>query len=175
LERNEVSEKSRIFLVGPMGSGKTTIGRRLAKNLRMKFIDSDQELERRTGASVALIFDVEGEQGFRERESRIIEELTQLDDTVVATGGGAVLDPVNRNALASRGFVVYLHADLDQLVERTRRDTNRPLLNTENPEDRLREILEVRDPLYREIADLIVDTGSVSLNDVMKQIKTAVQ
>jgi len=158
-----------------MGSGKTTIGRRLAKNLRMKFIDSDQELERRTGASVALIFDVEGEQGFRERESRIIEELTQLDDTVVATGGGAVLDPVNRNALASRGFVVYLHADLDQLVERTRRDTNRPLLNTENPEDRLREILEVRDPLYREIADLIVDTGSVSLNDVMKQIKTAVQ
>jgi len=166
-----VSEKSRIFLVGPMGSGKTTIGRRLAKSLNMKFIDSDQELERRTGASVALIFDVEGEQGFRERENRMIDELTQVDDRVVATGGGAVLSAANRAALAGRGFVVYLHAELDQLIERTRRDTNRPLLNTENPAERLREILEIRDPLYREIADLIVDTGTANLNDIIKLIK----
>ena len=102
-----------------MGAGKTTIGRRLAKSLRRKFVDADQELERRTGASIALIFDVEGESGFRERERRIVEELTQLDDIVLATGGGAVLDPDNRAAISTRGFVVYLHASIDKLIERT--------------------------------------------------------
>jgi shikimate kinase len=156
-----------------MGAGKTTIGRRLAKNLRKHFIDADQELEKRTGASVALIFDVEGESGFRERESRIIDELTQLDDVVLATGGGAVLKPENRVALSSRGFVVYLHAMVEELIERTRRDTNRPLLNTEDPIGRMREILEQREHLYRDVADLIVDTGKLNLPEAIKEIRVA--
>lgn len=156
-----------------MGAGKTTIGRRLAKSLRKKFIDTDQELERRTGASIALIFDVEGEAGFRERETRIIEELSGLDNVVLATGGGAVLAAENRATLSDRGFVVYLHADIDQLVERTRRDANRPLLNTENPAARLQELMTHREPLYREIADLIIDTGTLNMQDVLKQIRTA--
>ncbi len=168
-----MNRASRIFLVGPMGAGKTTIGRRLAKSLRRKFIDSDQEIERRTGASIALIFDVEGEAGFREREKRIIDELSGLDDVVLATGGGAVLAEENRTALSERGFVVYLHADIDQLVDRTRRDANRPLLNTEDPAARLRGLMEQRDPLYREVADLIIDTGTLNMQNVLKQIKAA--
>ena len=168
-----MNRASRIFLVGPMGAGKTTIGRRLAKSLRRKFIDSDQEIERRTGASIALIFDVEGEAGFREREKRIIDELSGLDDVVLATGGGAVLAEENRTTLSERGFVVYLHADIDQLVDRTRRDANRPLLNTEDPAARLRGLMEQRDPLYREVADLIIDTGTLNMQNVLKQIKAA--
>jgi len=156
-----------------MGAGKTTIGRRLAKSLRSRFIDTDHEIERRTGASIALIFDVEGEAGFREREKRIIDELSGLDDVVLATGGGAVLAAENRAKLSERGFVVYLHADIDQLVERTRRDTNRPLLDTPDPAARLRELMEHREPLYREIADLIIDTGTLNMPNVLKQIKAA--
>lgn len=156
-----------------MGAGKTTIGRRLAKSLRKKFMDADRELERRTGASVALIFDVEGERGFREREKRIIEELTQLDDVVLATGGGSVLDPDNRQALMTRGFVVYLHASIEKLVERTRRDSSRPLLMTEDPVGRIRELLELREPIYREVADLTLDTGALNLSEVVKQIRMA--
>lgn len=156
-----------------MGAGKTTIGRRLAKSLRRKFIDSDQEIERRTGASIALIFDVEGEAGFREREKRIIDELSELDNVVLATGGGAVLAEENRKALSERGFVVYLHAAIDQLVERTRRDANRPLLNTDDPAAQLRGLMEHRDPLYREVADLIIDTGTLNMQNVLKQIKAA--
>jgi len=156
-----------------MGAGKTTIGRRLAKSLRSRFIDTDHEIERRTGASIALIFDVEGEAGFREREKRIIDELSGLDDVVLATGGGAVLAAENRAKLSERGFVVYLHADIDQLVERTRRDTNRPLLDTPDPAARLRELMEHREPLYREIADLIIDTGTLNMHNVLKQIKAA--
>ena len=156
-----------------MGAGKTTIGRRLARGLHKNFVDTDQELERRTGASVALIFDVEGENGFREREQRIIDELTQLDDIVLATGGGSVLSSENRTALSTRGFVVYLHALVEQLVERTRRDTNRPLLNTANPTRTMRELLDHRDPLYRQVADLVVDTGSLSLAEVVKEIRMA--
>lgn len=170
---DRTSRASRIFLVGPMGAGKTTIGRRLAKSLRRKFIDSDQEIERRTGASIALIFDVEGEAGFREREKRIIDELSERDDVVLATGGGAVLAEENRKVLSERGFVVYLHADIDQLVERTRRDASRPLLNTDEPAARLRELIEHRDPLYREVADLIIDTGTLNMQSVLKQIKAA--
>ncbi|TDJ67349.1 MAG: shikimate kinase [Proteobacteria bacterium] len=156
-----------------MGAGKTTIGRRLAKGLRKEFIDVDQELERRTGASIALIFDVEGESGFRERERRIIDELTQLDDVVLATGGGAVLDCDSRTALITRGFVVYLHAALDKLVERTRRDTNRPLLMTDDPIVRMRELLDQREPFYRQVADLVVDTGTRNLTEVVKAIRDA--
>lgn len=156
-----------------MGAGKTTIGRRLAKGLRKEFIDVDQELERRTGASIALIFDVEGESGFRERERRIIDELTQLDDVVLATGGGAVLDCDSRTALTTRGFVVYLHAALDKLVERTRRDTNRPLLMTDDPIVRMRELLDQREPFYHQVADLVVDTGTRNLTEVVKAIRDA--
>jgi shikimate kinase len=163
----------RIFLVGPMGSGKTTIGRRVAKSLRKNFVDADQELERRTGASVALIFDVEGEAGFRDREKRIIDELTQLNEVVLATGGGAVLDADNRKVLSDRGFVIYLHALVEELVERTRHDTNRPLLNTDDPVGKMRDILEQRDSLYRSIADLVIDTGTVGLTEVVRQIRMA--
>lgn len=168
-----MNSESRTFLVGPMGAGKTTIGRRLAKRLRRKFVDADQELERRTGASIALIFDIEGESGFRAREKRIIDELTQLDDVVLATGGGAVLDPDNRAALSSRGYVVYLHAPVEDLIERTQRDSNRPLLNTDDPAARMRELLEQRDPMYQQIADLIVDTGTMNLAEVIREIRTA--
>lgn len=164
---------SRIFLVGPMGAGKTTIGRRLAKDLHKTFMDADQELEKRTGASVALIFDVEGESGFREREMRIIDELTLTDDVVLATGGGAVLNSQNRDALSSRGFVVYLHAAVEELIERTRRDANRPLLNTDDPAAKMREILAQRDTLYRDVADLIVDTGTLNLPEAVKEIRMA--
>ena len=164
---------SRIFLVGPMGAGKTTIGRRLAKDLHKTFMDADQELEKRTGASVALIFDVEGESGFREREMRIIDELTLTDDVVLATGGGAVLNSQNRDALSSRGFVVYLNAAVEELIERTRRDANRPLLNTDDPAAKMREILAQRDTLYRDVADLIVDTGTLNLPEAVKEIRMA--
>ena len=156
-----------------MGAGKTTIGRRLAKNLHKTFMDADQELEKRTGASVALIFDVEGESGFREREMRIIDELTLTDDVVLATGGGAVLNSQNRDALSSRGFVVYLHAAVEELIERTRRDANRPLLNTDDPAAKMREILSQRDTLYRDVADLIVDTGTLNLPEAVKEIRMA--
>ena len=156
-----------------MGAGKTTIGRRLAKNLHKTFMDADQELEKRTGASVALIFDVEGESGFREREMRIIDELTLTDDVVLATGGGAVLNSQNRDALCSRGFVVYLHAAVEELIERTRRDANRPLLNTDDPAAKMREILAQRDTLYRDVADLIVDTGTLNLPEAVKEIRMA--
>jgi shikimate kinase len=160
----------RVFLVGPMGSGKSTIGAQLARTLRYGFIDCDEELERRTGASVKLIFDVEGEAGFRERESRLIEELTLEDRIVLATGGGAVLAARNRQCLRERGFVVYLRSPLDVLVARTRFDTTRPLLRTADPEATLREIVAAREPLYREVAALVVDTGKLSVKQVVRKI-----
>ncbi|MDP6184615.1 MAG: shikimate kinase AroK [Gammaproteobacteria bacterium] len=168
-----VGAPSRIFLVGPMGAGKTTIGRRLARTLQKNFVDADQELERRTGASVALIFDIEGESGFREREKQLIDELTLLDDIVLATGGGSVLDLENRSALKSRGFVVYLRASIEKLIERTRRDSKRPLLMTADPVAKMRELLATRDPIYREVADLNVDTGTMGLSEVVKEIRLA--
>ncbi len=165
--------QSRIFLVGPMGAGKTTIGRHLARILDKEFVDADHELERRTGVSVALIFDVEGESGFREREKRIIDELTLLDDVVLATGGGSVLDPGNRSALTTRGFVVYLYASVEKLIERTRRDPNRPLLMTDDPVVKMRDLITDRGPMYREVADLMVDTGALSLDEVVNEIRSA--
>jgi shikimate kinase len=165
-----VSEQSRIFLIGPMGTGKTTIGAQLARQLGYDFVDADQEIERRTGASVALIFDVEGEAGFRQREKRIIDELTQRDRVVLATGGGAVLDEANRDCLASRGHVVYLRTSVETLIKRMRFDTSRPLLQTSDPESTLREIIAVREPLYTSIADLVIDTGRLSVRQVIKRI-----
>ncbi|MBF8778796.1 shikimate kinase AroK [Pseudomonas fulva] len=147
-----------LILVGPMGAGKSTIGRLLAKELRLPFRDSDKEIEQRTGANIPWIFDKEGEPGFRDREQAMIAELCALDGVVLATGGGVVMRPANRAALHQGGRVIYLHASVEQQVGRTARDRNRPLLRTANPEQTLRELLAVRDPLYREIADLIVET-----------------
>ncbi|WP_028632028.1 MULTISPECIES: shikimate kinase AroK [Pseudomonas] len=147
-----------LILVGPMGAGKSTIGRLLAKELRLLFKDSDKEIELRCGANIPWIFDKEGEPGFRDREQAMLAELCELDGVVVATGGGAVMREANRLALHQGGRVIYLHASVEQQVGRTARDRNRPLLRTANPEATLRTLLETRDPLYREIADLVVET-----------------
>lgn len=153
-----------------MGAGKTTIGRKLARKLKFQFFDSDQEIENRTGVKIALIFDIEGETGFRTRETDIIDELTKHPEIVLATGGGAVLDPVNRKALCERGVVVYLQAGLGHLVKRTAADTKRPLLNVDNPKQRLASLLEQRDPIYREMADLIVKTDNKAQNKIVDEI-----
>ncbi|NCT78507.1 shikimate kinase AroK [Stutzerimonas sp. R40042] len=147
-----------LILVGPMGAGKSTIGRLLAKELRLPFRDSDKEIEQRTGASIPLIFDVEGEGGFREREHAVIADLCRLDGVVLATGGGAVLREDNRKALRAGGRVVYLCTSVDQQLERTARDRNRPLLQAADPRGVLANLMAVRDPLYRSIADVIIET-----------------
>ena len=157
-----------------MGAGKTTIGRQLAKQLGRKFYDSDKVIEERTGASIPLIFELEQEQGFRKREKAIIDELTQIDNVVLATGGGAVLDPENRQRLAERGHVIYLHAPIDFLLQRTSRDSSRPLLQTENPRRKLEELMETRDPLYREIADTVIETNSCPVKQVVAKILTMI-
>ena len=161
-----------VFLVGPMGAGKTTIGRQLADVLGLQFMDSDQEIESRTGANIPLIFDIEGEEGFRDREENIIDELTRQPGIVLATGGGAVLREVNRQNLKSRGTVVYLYAEVDHLIERTRFDRNRPLLQTEDPRARLQELMEQREHLYREVADIVINTASGNSKHIAKQILT---
>jgi shikimate kinase len=159
-----------LFLTGPMGAGKSTIGRQLSKQLKMAFHDSDHEIEQRTGVDIPLIFELEGEAGFRRRETAVIDELTRLPDIILATGGGAILDPVNRQNLGSRGRVIYLHASVDQQLKRTGKDRNRPLLQTADPRATLEELMAVRDPLYREIADLVVDTDGKRVRDVVRQI-----
>jgi len=159
-----------IFLVGPMGVGKSTIGRVLAESLNTEFFDSDREIEASTGADIPWIFDVEGEAGFRQRESRMIEQLSKKPDIVLATGGGAVLAEINRRSLSERGWVIYLRASIQQQVERTSRDRNRPLLQTANPEQKIRELMRLRDPLYRQIADLTVDTNRRSPKSVAQEI-----
>lgn len=147
-----------LILVGPMGAGKSTIGRLLAKELRLPFKDSDKEIEQRTGADIPWIFDVEGEQGFREREQAMIAELCELKGVVIATGGGAVLRDANRASLRSGGRVIYLFTSIEQQLGRTSRDRHRPLLQTANPEKVLIDLMSIRDPLYREIADLVIET-----------------
>lgn len=159
-----------VILVGPMGAGKSTIGRLLARELRLPFKDSDKEIEQRTGANIPWIFDVEGEQGFRDREQAAIADLCQESGLVLATGGGAVLRPENRAALHAGGRVVYLHASVEQQLARTARDRNRPLLQTENPEQVLRNLLALRDPLYREVADIIIETDQRPLRMVVQEV-----
>jgi len=159
-----------LFLVGPMGAGKSTIGRQLSRRLKMPFHDSDSEIEARTGVDIPLIFELEGEDGFRKRESAVIGELTQLPDIVLSTGGGAVLDPANREHLKARGKVVYLHTSVNEQLRRTARDRNRPLLQTANPRARLKELMAIREPLYREIADIVINTNGMRVMDVVKQI-----
>ncbi|HLU16133.1 MAG TPA: shikimate kinase [Burkholderiaceae bacterium] len=150
-----------VFLVGMMGAGKTTIGRALARKLGWQFVDLDHELEARCGVRVATIFDIEGEQGFRKRERAVLDECTRRKDIVLATGGGAVLDPQNRRHLRSRGVVVYLRATLDELYRRVERDRSRPLLQTDNPRQRLADLITAREPLYNEVAHLTFDTGQL--------------
>jgi shikimate kinase len=159
-----------LFLVGLMGAGKTTIGRLLARRLKRSFYDSDHEIEQRCGVEIAVIFDIEGETGFRVRESQIIEELSALDGVVLATGGGAVLDPQNRKRLASRGTVLYLHALPEALHQRVRHDRKRPLLVTADPRARLEQLYAQRDPLYREIADWVVETGQQSATALAREL-----
>lgn len=159
-----------IYIVGAMGAGKSTVGRQLARLLGKRFVDCDREIEARTGATISLIFELEGEAGFRKREGRMLEELTKLDGVVMATGGGAVLEPHNRARLMSRGFVIYLDAPLKVLVARTAKDRSRPLLHTEDPDARLEAIVAERDPLYRQVADMIVKTDHRSPRVVAKDI-----
>lgn len=162
----------RLFLVGPMGAGKTTIGHTLANKLGFRFVDSDREIEHHTGATIPLIFELEGEDGFRRREMQAIDELTQLDDVVLATGGGAVLRPENRELLKSRGWVIYLHATVEQLFQRTAKDRHRPLLQTDDPRATLRRLMEIREPLYRDVASLTVDTTGKPVTAVVQEILT---
>lgn len=168
-----MSQASNIILIGPMGSGKTTIGRQLAKQLHRDFFDSDHEIENKTGANIPLIFELEGEEGFRKRETAMLDCLTLKNNIVLATGGGAILADQNREMLSQRGKIIYLSATLDQLWERTRLDKNRPLLQTDNPRERIASLLEQRDPLYRELADFIIDTGTGNVKTTIKKITSA--
>ena len=167
-----MSASGNIFLIGPMGVGKSTVGRYLAELLRMDFKDSDQEIERRTGAGIPLIFEIEGEAGFRKRESAVIADLTATDNLVLATGGGAILSESNRQHLHARGTVVYLYATLETLVERTRKDRHRPLLNAPDPRRKLEELMQQRGPLYQQEADLTVHTDHRNPLNVARDIVT---
>jgi shikimate kinase len=159
-----------VYLIGLMGVGKTTIGKQLAKLLNWPFYDSDKVIEENTGTDIPTIFSYEGEEGFRVREIQAIEQLTALQGVVVATGGGAVIKPENRKLLSETGFVVYLHCSVDKILFRTRHDTQRPLLRTDNPRQRLIGLLKQREPLYRECADFKLDSGQVSGKAAAKMI-----
>jgi len=162
-----------VYLIGPMGAGKTTIGRMLAKELDKQFFDSDREIEIRTGVDIPLIFEYEGEEGFRRRESEVLAELTKLRGVILATGGGVILREENRNVLSRNGFVVYLRCPVDKQLERTRKDTHRPLLNTPDPAACLQALLQVRAPLYESTADITIDTGIYSSRQAVKKILKA--
>lgn len=162
-----------VYLVGMMGAGKTTVGKKLAKALSFRFVDLDREIEACTGVTIPTIFEIEGETGFRQRESQALERL-QGDALVVATGGGVVLDPANRVRMAAGGFVVYLHASAELLHARTRNDKGRPLLQVDDPLARIRDLVEKRDPLYREIADVVVESGA-GLNNTVNSIQEALE
>jgi shikimate kinase len=165
----------RVFLVGPMGAGKTTIGKYLAQRLNLDFADTDSEIEERTGADIPWIFDVEGEEGFRDREQQVVEEMTLWDNVLLATGGGVVKRPENRRVLAARGFVVYLHATVEEQVRRTHKDRRRPLLQDGDPEEVLRALMEQRDAHYREIADHVINTDDSSPRMVAQRLVRELQ
>ena len=165
-----VSKQANIVLIGPMGAGKTTVGRQLAQQLRLSFVDSDQEIEKRTGVDISTIFEFEGEDGFRQREAAMMAELGAHEGIVLATGGGSVIRAENRACLQQAGFVVYLYTPVSVQLRRTARDRKRPLLQTENPKERLQALFSERDPLYREIADLVVDTSGEHLRGTVRQI-----
>lgn len=163
--------KDSIFLIGPMGAGKSAVGRKLAEELQLGFIDSDDEIERRTGVDIPYIFDKEGEGGFRARERHVIDELSLLPKIVLATGGGAVQDPATRERLGERGRVVYLHASVDQQLKRTRSGRERPMLKGGDPREILEQLMAVRDPQYREIADVVVETDGRRVAAVTREIR----
>lgn len=165
------ADQSSIFLIGPMGAGKSAVGRKLAEELQLEFVDSDDVIEQRTGVDIPYIFEREGESGFRARERQIIDELTQLPKVVLATGGGAVQDPANRAHLGSRGRVVYLHASVDQQLRRTRSGRERPMLKGGEPREILEALMALRDPQYREIADVIVETDGRRVTAVTREIR----
>lgn len=164
-----------IFLVGLMGAGKTTIGRLLAKHLHKTFYDSDHEIERRTGVNIPLIFEVEGEAGFRRRESTVLEELVHKHNIVLATGGGAVLAMQNRENLKQNGTVIYLRANVHELWQRTRNDKNRPLLQGQDPHARLEQLFVERDPLYTEVATHTIETEGESVNSIISRIEQLIR
>jgi shikimate kinase len=165
-----MTKPNRIFLIGPMGAGKTTIGKQLAQSLGMTFGDSDHEIQRRTGVDIPTIFEYEGEEGFRQREQQAIDDLTQVDNQVLATGGGAILRAENRQHLSARGIVVFLACSPEQQFERTYRDRNRPLLQTEDPLERLKTLMAEREPLYLSTADYTVSTEGRSAATVANEI-----
>lgn len=164
-----------LFLIGPMGAGKSAVGRQLARLLHLEFLDSDDEIEIRTGVDIPFIFEKEGEEGFRKREVNVIDELSQREGVVLATGGGAIVDADSRRRLGARGFVVYLHTSVRQQLERTRSGRERPLLENSDKERVLQELMDERDPLYREISDLIVETDGRRVQTVAREIQEALQ
>ena len=157
-----------IFIVGPMGVGKSTISRHIAELLKKTFLDSDNEIEKRSGAKIPLIFEYEGESGFRQREQAVIDDLTANHNIVLSTGGGVVLNAENRKHLKTRGYVIYLHASVDELLKRTAHSYNRPLLQTANRREKLEKLVLERHPLYQSIADVTIDTGHRSIRQVVK-------
>jgi shikimate kinase len=167
---HDATADASVFFIGLMGAGKTTVGRAVARRLGRPFVDSDHEIEARTGVRISVIFEHEGEEGFRQRESSIIDELTQRPGLVLATGGGAVMWPQNREWLRSRGLVVYLRATPHDLWLRTRRDKNRPLLQTDDPRAKLESLYELRDPLYRECAHFVIETGRPTVNGLVNMV-----
>jgi shikimate kinase len=162
-----------LFLIGPMGAGKSAVGRQLARMLHLDFVDSDDEIESRTGVDIPFIFEKEGEEGFRKREARVIDDLSQLEGIVLATGGGAVSNADSRNRLGARGFVIYLYTSVKQQLERTNRGRERPMLENGNRAEVLERLMAERDPLYREIADLVVNTDGRRVQTVAKEIQQA--
>lgn len=164
-----------VFLIGPMGSGKTAVGKQLARLLHLHFYDSDAEIEHRCGVDIPFIFEKEGEAGFRDREREVIDSLTQLQDVIVATGGGAVLSEQNREHLVSRGRVIYLQTSVDQQLERTRHGRQRPLLYTDDPELKLRELMNFRGPLYESIATVVVCTDGRQVRAVADEVVQRLQ
>jgi len=160
-----------IFLIGPMGAGKSAVGRRLARELARQFADSDEVIEQRTGVDIPFIFEKEGETGFRLRERKVIDEITAQRGVVLATGGGAIMDADNRRRLASRGLVIYLHTSVGQQIKRTRSGRERPLLASPDPGKVLEGLMNIREPLYREIADMIIDTDGRSVASVVLEIR----
>ena len=164
-----------IYLVGMMGAGKTTVGRHLAKRFGRRFVDADHEIEVRTGVSIPTIFEIEGEAGFRRREALAIAELAQESGLVLATGGGAVLDPANRAVLAASGLVIYLNATPAMLHERTRHDRSRPLLRVDDPLAKIQELHALRDPLYREVAHLVVDAIAGGVTHLVAKLELEIR
>ena len=165
-----MKQPNNVFLVGPPGAGKSAVGRQLARMLHMTFLDSDDEIEARTGVDIPFIFEKEGEKGFRKREAKVIDDLTAKDGIVLATGGGAILDADSRSHLGARGFVIYLRTSVDQQLTRTSRGRDRPLLATDDPRAILETLLATREPLYLEIADLTVDTDARRVKAVATEI-----